>query len=85
MCLAIPGELVELVEKHGLRFGKVRFAGVSREVCMEYQPQAQIGDFVLVHVGFAISTIDREEAAKAWEVLEALGQTEELRDGLEER
>ncbi len=78
MCLAIPGELIELSEKHGLRFGKVRFAGISREVCMEYQPDAQPGDFVLVHVGFAISTIDRKRAEETWAVLEQIGQTADL-------
>lgn len=78
MCLAVPGEVVDLSEKHGLRFGKVQFGGVSREVCMEYQPEARVGDFVLVHVGFAISTIDKEEAARTWEVLEQIGQTSDL-------
>lgn len=80
MCLAIPGEIVELTDKHGMRFGKVRFGGIVREVCLEYEPKAGIGDFVLVHVGFAIATIDREEAARAWEVLEQIGQTAELEE-----
>lgn len=74
MCLAIPGELVATRERHGMRFGDVQFGGITREVCLEYQPAAQIGDFVLVHVGFAISTIDREEAARTWEVLRELGE-----------
>lgn len=78
MCLAIPGELVELAEKEGLRFGKVRFGGISREVCLEYQPDAKVGDFVLVHVGFAISTLNREEAERTLEVLRQIGQTSEL-------
>ncbi|HWV37279.1 MAG TPA: HypC/HybG/HupF family hydrogenase formation chaperone [Vulgatibacter sp.] len=78
MCLAIPGELVELADKDGLRFGKVRFGGIRREVCLEYQPEAKVGDFVLVHVGFAISTLDREEAARTLEVLRQIGQTSEL-------
>lgn len=80
MCLGIPGEIVVVYEKHGLRFGKVRFGGIQREVCLDYQPDAGPGDFVLVHVGFAISTLDREEAARAWEVLEQLGQTDERVD-----
>ena len=78
MCLAIPGEVVELFEHEGLRFGKVRFGGVTREVCLEYEPSAAPGDFVLVHVGFAISRIDREEAARTWALLEELGELEEL-------
>jgi hydrogenase expression/formation protein HypC len=78
MCLGIPGEIVEVREEGGLRFGTVRFAGVTREVCLECQPDAGLGDFVLVHVGLAIAKIDRDEAARAWEVLEQIGQTAEL-------
>ena len=76
MCLGVPGEIVDLREEHGLRFGRVRFGGIVRDVCMEYQPEATLGDFVVVHVGFAISRIDREEAARAWEVLTAIGEDE---------
>jgi hydrogenase expression/formation protein HypC len=79
MCLGIPGEVMSLHEEHGLRFAKVRFGGIVREVCLECQPETAIGDFVLVHVGFAIARIDRQEAARAWEVLEVLGQTEEVK------
>ncbi|HEY0839793.1 MAG TPA: HypC/HybG/HupF family hydrogenase formation chaperone [Vulgatibacter sp.] len=83
MCLAIPGELTALVERDGLRFGKVRFGGISRDVCMEYQPDAKVGDYVLVHVGFAISTLNAEEAARSLEVLQQIGQTAELEAELE--
>lgn len=87
MCLGIPGEIVELSEKHGLRFGRVRFGGIIREVCLDYEPDAGVGDFVLVHVGFAIAKIDRDQAEAAWAVLEGIGQTEELQapGGEEER
>ena len=78
MCLGIPGEILEVYAQHQLRFAKVRFGGITREVCLECQPDAQVGDFVLVHVGFAIARIDRDEAARAWEVLTELGQTDEL-------
>ncbi len=78
MCLGIPGEVIEIHEEHALRFAKVRFGGVIRQVCLECQPDAQIGDFVLVHVGFAIARIDREEAARAWQVLTDIGQTAEV-------
>lgn len=78
MCLGIPGELLEVREDSGLRMGRVRFAGVTREVCLDYVPEAQAGEYVLVHVGFAISRIDREEAERSYRVLEALGQTDEL-------
>lgn len=74
MCLAIPGEIVSVHEDHGMKFAKVQFGGITRDVCLEYQPAAQVGDFVLVHVGFAISTVDREQAARQWEILRQLGE-----------
>jgi hydrogenase expression/formation protein HypC len=79
MCLAVPGEVVEVQEEHGLRFGKVRFGGVRRRVCLEYVPEAQVGDYVVVHVGFAISLVDREEAERTLRLIEQMGQAEELR------
>ena len=69
MCLGIPGEIVEIGDDQGLRVGRVKFAGITREVCLDY---------VLVHVGFAISIIDREEAERTYRILEELGQTAEL-------
>ncbi len=80
MCLAVPGEVVELVEKSGLRFARVQFGGIAREVCMEYEPDAVPGDFVLVHVGFAIAKIDAEEAARSWELLRQIGGLDEIDD-----
>ena len=78
MCLGIPGEVVSLFDDRGMRFGKVRFGGIVREVCLEYTLDAGPGDFVLVHVGFSIAKIDRAEAESAWEVLSQLGQTDEM-------
>lgn len=80
MCLAIPGEVIERSERDGLPFGKVRFGGVYRDVCLAYEPEAQPGDFVLVHVGFAIGTIDREAAAKVWATLREIGELQELEE-----
>jgi hydrogenase expression/formation protein HypC len=80
MCLGIPGEIVEVRDADGLRVGKVRFAGITREVCLDYVPDAERGDYVVVHVGFAISKIDAEEAARSYRILEDLGQTAELTD-----
>jgi hydrogenase expression/formation protein HypC len=77
MCLGIPGEVIELRVKEGLRFAKVRFGGITRDVCLEYVDGVVPGDFVLVHVGFAIARIDAEEAALTLRVLAELGQTEE--------
>ena len=78
MCLGIPGEIVDVAEREGLRVGKVRFAGITRDVCLEYVPEAACGDYVVVHVGFAISKIDAEEARRSYRILEDLGQTAEL-------
>jgi hydrogenase expression/formation protein HypC len=55
MCLGIPGEIIAARDENGLRVGSVRFAGITRQVCLQYVPEARIGDFVVVHVGFAIS------------------------------
>ena len=78
MCLGIPGEVVEVRESEGLRTGKVKFAGITREVCLQYVPEAAVGDYVVVHVGFAISRIDRAEAERTYRILEELAQTGEL-------
>lgn len=76
MCLAVPGEVIELADRHGLRYARVSFGGMVREVCLEYQPEARVGDFVLVHVGFAIATVDREEAERTFALLAELGADE---------
>jgi hydrogenase expression/formation protein HypC len=72
MCLAIPGEIVDLHEHDGLRFATVMFGGITREVCLEYQPDAGLGDYVLVHVGFAIARVDADEAERQFEILKEL-------------
>lgn len=82
MCLGIPGEVVEIHREKDLLFGKVRFGGITRTICLEYVPDTQVGEFVVVHVGFAISKIDAAEAARSYEILEELGQTLELTDDL---
>jgi hydrogenase expression/formation protein HypC len=78
MCLGIPGEVTALMERDGLPFADVRFGGVTREVCLACQPDVVPGDFVLVHVGLAISKIDRASAERAWQVLREIGQTSEV-------
>jgi hydrogenase expression/formation protein HypC len=78
MCLGIPGEIVSVRDDSGLRIGTVRFAGITRDVCLDYVEDAAVGEYVLVHVGFALSRIDAEEAARAYRILEGLGQTAEL-------
>jgi len=78
VCLGIPGEVIAVAERDGLPFGEVRFGDVTREVCLTCHPDVVPGDFVLVHVGLAIAKIDRAEAARAWQVLQQLGQTAEV-------
>jgi len=70
MCLAVPGRVLECLERDGLRFARVDFGGVRKEVCLETSPEAVPGDWVLVHVGFALRVLDE---AAAREVREALG------------
>jgi hydrogenase expression/formation protein HypC len=77
MCLAVPGRIVELVEGDGVAMAKLDYGGVTREACMAYLPEAQVGDYVLVHVGFAISRVDEEEAARTLALLRELGELEE--------
>jgi hydrogenase expression/formation protein HypC len=81
MCLAIPGKIVEFHDNAGVRMGKVDFGGITREACMEYVADARLGDYVMVHVGFAISKVDEEEAARTYKFLEEMDQLAELEDG----
>jgi hydrogenase expression/formation protein HypC len=79
MCLAIPGKLVQISVDHaGVRVGKANFGGIVKEVCLEYTPDAAPGDYVLVHVGFALSKVDEEEAARTYKLLEEMAQLQEL-------
>ena len=69
MCLAVPGKIIEIYEKQGLTMAKVDFSGVTREACIEHVPEAQIGDYAIIHVGFAISLLSEEEAQKSIDLL----------------
>jgi hydrogenase expression/formation protein HypC len=79
MCLAIPGKVIEVFEDRGLRMARAEFGGTVRKVCLEHLPEAQLGDFVLVHVGFALSRVDPGEAERTYRFLEELDQLGELR------
>lgn len=81
MCLAIPGKISSLHENSGVPMAKVDFGGITREACLAYIPEARIGDYVLVHVGFAISKVDEEEAARTYQYLSEMDQLTELQDG----
>ena len=78
MCLGIPGKILESYESQGLRMAKVQFGGIVREACLQYVLEAATGDYVVVHVGFAISKVDEEEAARTYRLLEEMGQLGEL-------
>ena len=73
MCLGIPGEIVSIEEGEQLRTAKVRFGGATRDVYLDLVPDAQIGDYVIVHVGFALSKVDPEEAGSVFDMLRTLG------------
>src|SRR6202044_2092006 len=86
MCLAIPGKVIETFDQAGMRMGKIQFGGIVREACLEYVPETQIGEYVLVHVGFAISRIDEAEAERNYQALKELDQLTELKpQAVEER
>ena len=77
MCLGVPGEIVAVYESGGLRMGKVDFGGVTREVCLEYVPEAAPGDYTVVHVGFALSVLSAEEANETLEMLREMARLED--------
>ena len=76
MCLGIPGQIIETNDAPLMRMGKVDFGGIVREVCLAYVPEAQVGDYVIVHVGFAISQLDEEEAHETLKLLAEAGVLE---------
>jgi hydrogenase expression/formation protein HypC len=78
MCLAIPGRVVEVFSQDSVRMARVQFGGITREACLEYVPETQVGEYVLVHVGFAISQIDEAEAERTYRALAELDQLSEL-------
>jgi hydrogenase expression/formation protein HypC len=73
VCLAIPGKILEAQEIDGLRVGRVQFGGVVRQVSLDFVPEAVVGDYVIVHVGFAISKVDAGEAERTYELLREMG------------
>ena len=79
MCLGIPGKVVETYHEHDVLMGKVDFGGVCKRVCLEHVPEARPGEYVLVHVGFALARIDEAEAERVFALLAGMNQLEELR------
>ena len=76
MCLAIPGKLTEIYQKDSLRMAKIDFGGIVKEVCLAYTPEAEIGDYALIHVGFAISLMDEEEAQETLKLIRDVAEFE---------
>jgi len=84
MCLAIPGKILSSEISNGIRVGRVQYGGITREACLDFVPEAVVGDYVIVHVGFAISVVDREEAERSYQLLQSMGVLErELESELE--
>ena len=77
MCLGVPGKIVETYEKGGLQMAKVDFGGVFREACLNYVPEAKVGEYCIIHVGFAISLLSESEAMETLELLKQIGSFEE--------
>ncbi|MCX3062871.1 HypC/HybG/HupF family hydrogenase formation chaperone [Streptomyces beihaiensis] len=77
MCLAVPGKVLEIEERDGTRMASVDFGGVVKEVCLEYLPDLRIGEYAIVHVGFALQRLDEESARRTLDLFENLGLLEE--------
>jgi hydrogenase expression/formation protein HypC len=84
MCLAVPGRILSIVDGDPLqRSGKVSFGGIVKEVNLAYVPEARVGDYVIVHVGFAISMVDEQEAARVFDYLRQMDELDELQPTVE--
>lgn len=81
MCLAIPAKVTETYREHDVLMGKVDFGGISKRVCLEHTPQVVPGQYVVVHVGFALSVLDENEAQLVFKFLESMNELGELRAG----
>jgi hydrogenase expression/formation protein HypC len=77
MCLAVPGKIVDIYEKGGLQMAKVDFGGIFRETCLDYVPEAKVGDYCIIHVGFAISLLSEQEAMETLDLLHQISNIEE--------
>jgi len=73
MCLAIPGKVLQIEDSNGLRSARVEFGGIVRQVHLGFVPEAKVGDYVMVHVGFAISIVNAEEAERTFQILQDMG------------
>lgn len=82
MCLGVPGKVVQITRHDlGMQMGRVQFGGIQKEVCLSFLPDIQVGEYVIVHAGFAISQVDEEEAARTFEIVKQMGDLAELSEG----
>lgn len=77
MCLGVPGRIVEIYEQCGLQMGKVDFGGVFREACLDFVPEAKVGEYCVIHVGFAISLVSEKEALETLDLIKQISNLEE--------
>ncbi|MBK8618010.1 MAG: HypC/HybG/HupF family hydrogenase formation chaperone [Anaerolineales bacterium] len=77
MCLGVPGKIVDTYEKGGLHMARVDFGGIFREACLDYVPEATVGEYCIIHVGFAISVLSESEAMETLDLLRQIGAIEE--------
>lgn len=81
MCLGVPGKVVDITRHEvGMQMGRVQFGGIQKEVCLSFLPEIQVGDYVIVHAGFAISQLDEAEAASTLEILRQMGDLADWTD-----
>ena len=82
MCLGVPGKVIDIYENDGIRMGKVDFGGIVKEACLSFVPEVELGDYTIIHVGFAITKLDEESAQESLALFQELGVLEEeLRAG----
>jgi hydrogenase expression/formation protein HypC len=79
MCLAIPGKVVETYREHDMLMGRVEFGRIYKRVCLAHVPDVQVDDYVMVHVGFALSRVDEVEAQRVFKLLESMNQLDDLK------
>jgi len=85
MCLAVPGKIIAIYEANGLQMGKIDFGGVKREACLSYVPEAKVGDYAIIHVGFVLNLVDEEEALETLRLFEELDLAAMLEEEENER
>lgn len=77
MCLGVPGKVIDIYQAHGIRMGKVDFGGIIKEACLAYVPEVELGDYTIIHVGFAITRLDEQAAQESLALFREMGMLEE--------